>query len=65
MEVEWLVALQPAFHFGVLMRAVVVHDQMNLFVFRSLALNQNAETAATPGGYVWAGRLRSGCRRVY
>ena len=48
MEVESLVALQPAFHFGVLVRGVVIHDQMNLFVLRSLALDQNAETAATP-----------------
>ena len=49
-EVESLLALQPAFHCGVLVRGVVVHDQMNLFVLRSWALDPTQKPQPRFGG---------------
>ena len=40
MNVKALVALEPALHSGMFVGRMVVHDQMNLLVLGSLALDQ-------------------------
>ena len=43
MDVEAFIALQPAFHRGVFVSGIVVHDQMDLLVLGGLVFKQAQE----------------------